>query len=356
MEQASTIDQFFNAVRNGTVDEVREFLSQLKSTNTTVTEINENGKQDVGETTSYRQKLLKALAEKNIGAVWSLIAEGREEEIKTLETLNSICKTVAEHQRLKEAGFFRCMLGKLKSQIRCNGPCGCCRGGRERKGENYQTKLECEEEQQWINILSDPLYICLNWLWRNNTNGGSPTSSDQERTKKEDSRKSEDFIEAALHDANLLEKIALYEHHYSRDEYTRRAEVYEKFATDVIEGSTWDQLLEIMDDKGNGCLLTNKPGDFNQSLSLLTTAADKERKRVCMAFLIICPPKFNVRLRFLVHFILLLLSQIPRTLSLDNFEVLKCNCWFSHDGNNTKGSLHCYRVRLHNISMLEISR
>ena len=96
--------------------------------------------------------------------------------------------------------------------------------------------------------------------------------------------------------------------------------MYEKFATDVIEGSTRDQLLEIMDDKGTGCLLTNKPGDFNQSLSLLTTAADKERKRVCMALSIIYPPKFNVRLRFLV-FILLLLSQNPRTLSLDNFGV-----------------------------------
>ena len=334
MEEASTVDQneqqhknsdsthveFFNAVRKGTVQQVRKLLSHIKSTDTAFTEINENGKQDVGDKTSYRQKLLKALAEKNIGAVWSLIAQGREEEIKTLETLNSICKTVAEHERLKEAHLFRCMLGKLESQIRCNGPCGCGRGGRERRGENYQTKPEREEEQQWINILSDPLYICLNWLWRNNPNGGSLASSDQEGTKKEDSRKSEDVIEAALHDANLLEKIALYEHHYSQDEYTRRAEVYEKFATDVIEGSTWDQLLEIMDDKGTGCLLTNKPGDFNQSLSLLTTAADKERKRVCMALLIIYPPKFNVRLRFLV-FILLLLSQIPRTLSLDNFGV-----------------------------------
>ena len=299
MEQASTVDQneqqhkdsdstyveFFNAVKKGTVEQVRELLSQLKSTNTAVTEINENGEEDVGETTSYRQKLLKALAEKNIGAVWSLIAEGGE-EIKTLETLNSICETVAERERLKEAGLFSGMLGKLKSQIRrCNGPCGCCRGGREQKAENDQTKLKREEE--WINILSDPLYICLNWLWKSNPNGGSPTSSDQDGTKKEDSRKSEDVIEAALHDANLLEKIALYEHHYSRDEYTRRAEVYEKFATDVIEGSTWDQLLEIMDDKGTGCLLTNKPGDFNQSLSLLKTAADKGRKRVCMALLII---------------------------------------------------------------------
>ena len=297
MAQASTIDQneqqhedsdsthaeFFNAVRNGTVKEVKNVLSRLKKTNTTVTETNENGKQDVGDKTSYRQKVLKALAEKNTGEVWNLIVKGKEKEIKTLETLNSICETVAEHERLREAGLFSCMLGKLKSQIRC-----------EREGENCQTKLDREEEQQWINILSDPLYICLNWLWRNNPNGGSATSSNQQGTKRED------VIEGALHDANLLEKIALYEHHYSRDEYTRRAEAYEKFAIDVVEGSTWKQLRQIMDDKGTGCLLTEKPGDFNQSLSLLKTAADKERKLVCIALLLICPPKFNVRLRFLV--------------------------------------------------------
>ena len=300
MAQATTIDQneqqhedsdsthaeFFNAVRNGTVEQVINFLSQLNSTNTTVTDINENREEDVGETTIYTQTLLKALAEKNAGEVWRLIAEGSEEEIKTLETLNSICETVAEHEeRLREAGIFSCMLGKLKSQIRCNGPCGCGRSGRERGGEKYQ--LEREEEQQWINILSDPLYICLNWLWRNNPNGGSATSSNQQGTKRED------VIEGALHDANLLEKIALYEHHYSRDEYTRRAEAYEKFAIDVVEGSTWDQLLVIMDDKGTGCLLTKKPGNFNQSLSLLKTAADKERKLVCMALLLICPSKIQ---------------------------------------------------------------
>ena len=324
MAQASTSDQnehqhedsdstiyakLLNAVRSNNVEQVTEVLSQLKTTNTTVTEINRgNGEEGVG-TASYRQKLLKALAEKNIGAVWSLIAEGKKEEIKTLETLNSVCKTVAKLERLKEGDLISWIWGNLKSEITCNGPCGCCCEG----GEN-QTKEQREEEQQWINILSDPLYICLNWLWRNIRNGGSPTSPDQQ------GRKKEGVIEAALHDANLLEKIALYEHHYSRDEYTRRAEVYEKFATDFVEGSTWEQLKVIMDDKGTGCLLTKKQGDFNQSLSLLKTAADKERKRVCMALLIISPPKFNVRLCFLV-FILLLLSQIPSTVSLDNFGV-----------------------------------
>ena len=268
MAQATTIDQneqqhedsdsthaeSFNAASNGTV----EHVIHSDGTNTTVTD----------ETAAYRQKLLKALAEKNAGEVWRLIAEGSKQE--TLKKANSICETVK---------------GKLESQIRCNGPCGCGRSGRERGGEKYQ--LEREEEQQWINILSDPLYICLNWLWRNNPKGGSLTSSNQQGTKKED------VIEGALHDANLLEKIALYEHHYSRDEYTRRAEAYEKFAIDVVEGSTWDQLLQIMDDKGTGCLFTNKPGDFKQSLSLVKTAANKERKLVCMALLLICPSKIQ---------------------------------------------------------------
>ena len=268
MAQATTIDQneqqhedsdsthaeSFNAASNGTVEQV----IQSDGTNTTVTD----------ETAAYRQKLLKALAEKNADEVWRLIAEGSKQE--NLKTPNSICETVK---------------GKLKSQIRCNGPCGCGRSGRERGGEKYQ--LEREEEQQWINILSDPLYICLNWLWRNNPNGGSATSSNQQGTKRED------VIERALHDANLLEKIALYEHHYSRDEYTRRAEAFEKFAIDLVEGSTWGQLLDIMDDKGTGCLLMKKLGNFNQSLSLLKTAADKERKLVCMALLLICPSKIQ---------------------------------------------------------------
>ncbi|KAJ7377774.1 hypothetical protein OS493_026341 [Desmophyllum pertusum] len=97
--------------------------------------------------------------------------------------------------------------------------------------------------------------------------------------QREKESKFEDVIEAALDDAYLLEKIALYEHHYSRDEYTRRALECEKFAADVVEGSNLGQLHEIMDIKGNGCLLLEKPKDFNQSLSLLKLAADKERKR-----------------------------------------------------------------------------
>ena len=233
-----------------------------------------------GESTSYRQKLLNALAKKNVGAVWQLIAEGKEDDVKSLKTLNRVCETVAKHERLKEDGLFKCLWGKLMTQIRCNGRFGCCNECCE--DEQCQTELQRDEEQQWIKILSDPLYISLEWLWRNNPKRKTLTSSKKdEKTGKVN--EFEDVIKAALHDAHLLEKIALYEHHYSRDEYTKQAEKYEKFAADVVDGSDADELHVIMDIEGNGCLLEKKPNDFNQSLSLLKIAADKKRKmvRIC---------------------------------------------------------------------------
>ena len=86
-----------------------------------------------------------------------------------------------------------------------------------------------------------------------------------------------------MDDAYLLEKIASYEHYYSRDEYKHRAEEYETFAADIVEQvdtSDFNQLHEIMDIEGNGSLLSKAPANFNQSLSLLKLAADKQRKRV----------------------------------------------------------------------------
>ena len=120
----------------------------------------------------------------------------------------------------------------------------------------------------------------MEWLWRHNPKRVKTPSERDEGKGKES--KLEDVIEAALHDSHLLEKIALYEHHYSRDEYTRRAEQYENFAADVVEGSNLKQLHEIMDIQGTGCLLQGKPKDFSLSLSLLKIAADNERKRVCI--------------------------------------------------------------------------
>ncbi len=93
----------------------------------------------------------------------------------------------------------------------------------------------------------------------------------------------EDIVKASLDNARILEKIASREHHYSRDEYKSAINAFEKFAVDIIEGTTSKENydVKIMDIEGNGCLLTGEPNNFIQSVSLLKIAADKGRKRVC---------------------------------------------------------------------------
>ena len=279
--------EFLDAVKKGTKEQVKTCVTLINSATNEARKAGEEGENmepnrstESAKSTSHRQKLLEALEKKDAGGVWNLIAEANKEEVKSLETLNDVCESVADHERLKEAGLFKCLWGKFKSQVRCNGRCGCrskCCGDEQQKLTEFQN----EEEQQWIRILSDPLYISLEWLWRHNPASKAPVTSEKEETKEVNESKLDDVIEAALHDAHLLEKIALYEHHFSRDEYTRRAEVYEAFATDVVAESNLEQLHVIMDVDGTGCLLQKRPKKFNQSLSLLKIAADKERKRVC---------------------------------------------------------------------------
>lgn len=272
---------FLNKVKNGTEEDVRECLLALSANNTRIhADDEEEEDEDVNRSDlSYKRELLKALDNNDAGAVWMLIAEAKESDIKTLESLNETCEFVAEHERLKEEGLINCLWGKLKSQIRC---AGRITRSKYREDKRIQTEFQHEQEQQWIKILSNPLYVGLEWLWRNNPESRkSPTTTQQGKRKES---KFEDVIEASLDDAYLLEKIASYEHHYSLEEYTRRALECEQFATDVVEGSDLGQLHEIMDVEGDGCLMQKKPRNFNQSLSLLKIAADKERKRVCIFF------------------------------------------------------------------------
>ncbi|KAJ7377783.1 hypothetical protein OS493_026350 [Desmophyllum pertusum] len=195
---------------------------------------------------------------------------------ETLENLTETCRTIAENENNKEEGCnFKCTLDlkklctTLMSSIcwifQCN-----------EEDIEVETEMRSEKEQTWIKLLSNPLYIGLEWLWRNN-----PNSQYKKGIRRKES-KFEDVIEAVLDDAYLLEKIVSYEHHYSRDEYKHRALEYEKFAADIMEQiNTPDlkQLHEIMDIEGNGSLLKKKPDNFNQSISLLKMAADKQRKQ-----------------------------------------------------------------------------
>ncbi|XP_074629600.1 short transient receptor potential channel 4-like [Acropora palmata] len=95
--------------------------------------------------------------------------------------------------------------------------------------------------------------------------------------EKEKENENQDVIATALRDSHLLEMIAGNDQH--KHEYQLRANQIEEFAIAVVGGSTRDQLLDIMDKRGNGCLKQKAPKKFSQSLSLLKIAAVEERKK-----------------------------------------------------------------------------
>ena len=142
------------------------------------------------------------------------------------------------------------------------------------KYKQQPTEEQIEEEKQWIEILSNPLYISLEWLRRIDSKSGR---KDEGKANEDENQ---DVIASALRDSHLLEMIAGNDLHQHKDEYEKRANEVEEFAVAIVEGSTREQLIDIMDTKGDGCLKQQKPWNFSQSLSLLKIAADEERKKV----------------------------------------------------------------------------
>ena len=290
IQTSDNFDRFLEIIQAGTKDEVDTFLSRLIGT------AKEASKCSAREI-DHSKQLADALEDNNVVEVWKLIAKANENENgETLENLTEVCRTIAEKENKKD-------------ECKCNFQCGwdckeLCKTVKsaicwivhcDEDDLEQETEMRSTKEQKWIKILSHPLYISLEWLWRNNPE--SRCKKDVvERKESKFADKSEcresgirrkskfaDIIEASLDDAYLLKKIALYEHHYSRDEYKKQAMEYEKFATDIVEQidtADLNQLHEIMDIKGNGSLLKKKPINFNQSLSLLKMAADKNRKWV----------------------------------------------------------------------------
>ena len=253
-----TIETFLGLVQAETEEEVDNFVSRIRTA--------ENGRDSQNDPS---KQLEDALAQSDLVEVWKLIASIETNSIKTLK---EVCTTTAEGAINKENSENICKI--------IENPASCERNVDE-LGETMKEMRKKEEERRrsWEKILSNPLYISLEWLWRNNPNFQEKGEKDEERE--------ESIIEAALDDANyLFEKRASYEHYYSRDEYKRRAEEYETFATDIVDqvdpSASLNQLHEIMDIKGTGSLLNETSADFDQSLSLLKVAADKQRKRVCI--------------------------------------------------------------------------
>ena len=269
-QTSATIEKFLEQVQTKTKEEVQYFLSAVITTA-------ENGRDSQIEPS---KQLEDALAQSDVVKVWKLIVKindktDSDEQRKTLENLNEVCKIIVEKERNRENGCH------FKSQKLCktvqNSLCNMCKWIFQCDEDTEEKEMRSEEERRWIKILSNPLYISLEWLWWNNP------KSQYKKGKRRKKSKFADIIEATLDDAYLLEKIASYEHYYSRDEYKHRAEQYETFAADIVEQvdtSKLNQLHEIMDIEGNGSLLNKLPANFNQSLSLLKLAADKQRKRV----------------------------------------------------------------------------
>ena len=319
---SDTIGKFLNLVQTGTKDEVDRFLQLLPLTRTAENERDSQNK--------LSKQLEDALAQSDVVEVWKLIAKINEIDSKLNETDSNLNETDSDKTRSNKTDKKKTNLKILENIIADR------ENNNEKIGETIRNSIcyifECnaeeleetkteegqrmrsEEERTWIEILSNPLYISLEWLWRNN-----PKSHYEKAVGRKES-KFADIIEAALDDACLLEKIASYEHYYSRDEYKRRAEECETFAADIVgQGDTSDltQLHEIMDIEGNGPLAlredtnpetedSNQPREtmdiegndtmrkdpktktkrktktqnFNESLSLLKLAVDKQRKRV----------------------------------------------------------------------------
>ncbi|XP_068731801.1 transient-receptor-potential-like protein [Montipora capricornis] len=267
-----------------------------------------DGKVKKGEKKRHSELLLDALNKDDPNEVLTLIVEGNEKKRKTLKTLNDNAKAIAQRERKRTACLCQCGQGCRdcskeeidasldeccnKCLCSCCQNCNCCNcmqpcsrecGGKIRKvcrnwlccphieQQSMENRSFNEEEREWIKILSNPLYISLEWFWRIYTKpGGNEAGKGNENEDK-------DVIVAALRDSHLLQTIAGNDIHQHKKEYEQAADEIQKFAVAVVEESTYEQLLNIMDTQGDGCLKQNKPENFSQSLSVLKIAADLER-------------------------------------------------------------------------------
>lgn len=311
---------FLKIVRKGVKDDVDAFLSSHIRT--------DRERERNPDTNSLSKPLLDALDEGNIIKIWKLIddMEKNQEENpkknqrKTIGTLSAKFKDIVEEENVKDNGFsFKriCLpLEKLLTSLE-GSIMGCVASSRRKI---RRTPID-NDELAWMKILSNPLYIGLEWLWRNkprspsyirkeskevkftnvvthqetdgtplvnvassnhSINSGNEIKNRTEEDEKK-KRKFEDVVEAALFDAYLLVRRSSYESHLTRDEYLKCATECEKFAADVVGQANCfepNELDQIIDFEGKGALLKKTPKEFIHSLSLLKIATDKKREKV----------------------------------------------------------------------------
>ena len=303
---------FLKIVRKGVKDDVDAFLSSHIRT--------DRERERNPDTNKCLSKLLlDALDEGDIIEIWKLIVEMEEkQEHETIGTLSAKFKDIVEEENVKDNGFsFKriCLpLEKLSTSLE-GSIMGCVASSRRKI---RRTPID-NDELAWMKILSNPLYIGLEWLWRNKPHspsnirkeskevkstdvvphqetddtplvpvpsGNHSTNNGDEnknRTEEDDKkrRKFEGVVEAALFDARLLVKRSFYKHDLNRDEYLKFATECEIFAADVVDrADRFKELVRIMDFEGKGALLKKTSKEFIHSLSLLKIATDKKQKKV----------------------------------------------------------------------------
>ena len=256
---------------------------------------------------NLENQLLRALGENNASNCWELLKRNHDTVRSEYKKFQDDCNEANKKEQQRE-GRFHCdcrnccpkmfnfcwdcctkmfnfcwdCCTKMFNFCRNKCKCSCCSNsepqGSEKKGINDETKLN------WIKILSNPLFIGLEWLWRTKSNCQCKFCEEDRKLVGKEKKKKEDVIESSLHDAYLLDETSSLKHYNSRDVYRESAEAYETFAAGVLEKASQNELYQIMDIKGEGCLLKNNPNQhrsFIQSLSLLKSAVNKGRKKVC---------------------------------------------------------------------------
>ena len=243
---------------------------EISGRNATKSEENEseggtNASADIG------QKLLEALRKRDGKKVLALIneAETKGIQVPTLENLK-LCNFIADLELLKESSSVKYLWRQVKRELG------------DHEDEERLKESDLEVEKTWIEIFSDPQYICLDWWYRTDPDRRlQPSDTSTSCTPDE----KEDVLKTALRYAYLLEHIPTYEHRLSKDEYRKKAERLEDFAADVIEECNSEQGHKMMDLKGSGCLLNCNLDKYIDSVSLLKFAADKKRKKVWLLHL-----------------------------------------------------------------------
>ena len=303
---------FLKIVRKGVKGDVKAFLSSHIRTD-------RERERNPDTNKCLSKPLLDALDEGDIIESWKLIVEMEEkQEHETIGTLSAKFKDIVEEENVKDNGFsFKriCLpLEKLSTSLE-GSIMGCVASSRRKI---RRTPID-NDELAWMKILSNPLYIGLEWLWRNKPHspsnirkeskevkstdvvphqetddtplvpvpsGNHSTNNGDEnknRTEEDDKkrRKFEGVVEAALFDARLLVKRSFYKHDLNRDEYLKCATECEIFAADVVDrADRFKELVRIMDFEGKGALLKKTSKEFIHSLSLLKIATDKKQKKV----------------------------------------------------------------------------